>query len=203
MQAASIPLLVILAHFPFVLGKPEFRAANGMFANRNFYSTIEVSNGGPWGSWTWVDMCPEGSYAIGYSLKVEETFSANDETSLNGIRLFCTNRTSSAFTIESNIGEFGYWARISWCPTGFLSSFQLKVESPQGILDDTAVNNIRFRCSTGVVLENPGGPYGEYASWSDACPRGGICGLQTKQEPYRGLLWDDTALNDVRFFCCE
>lgn len=33
-------------------------------------SVIEVTNGGPWGDWAWPDMCPDGFFASGFSLKV-------------------------------------------------------------------------------------------------------------------------------------
>lgn len=33
-------------------------------------SVIEVTNGGPWGDWAWPEMCPDGFFASGFSLKV-------------------------------------------------------------------------------------------------------------------------------------
>lgn len=96
------------------------------------------------------------------------------------------------------------WTGIRWCPKdGVLIAFQLRVEPPQGLGDDTAVNNIKFRCSNGAVIEGQGEYFGDYDAWSNSCTRGGICGIQTNQEPYGGFFVDDTALNDVRFFCCE
>ncbi|XP_058040088.1 vitelline membrane outer layer protein 1 homolog [Ahaetulla prasina] len=184
----------------------QYISANGTFANRRDYDSISVKNGGQWGVWTWIDKCPPGSYAIGFSIRVEEYRGASDDTSLNGIRLFCsTEQTSNImYTVESEPGEYGHWSGIRWCPrNGILRSFQLKVEPEQGAGDDTAVNNIRFRCSNGLQIEEAGGPFGEYSEWSTPCERGGICGLQTKQEHYQGFFIDDTALNDVRFFCCE
>lgn len=37
---------------------------------RGLTSVIEVTNGGPWGDWTWPEMCPDGYFASGFSLKV-------------------------------------------------------------------------------------------------------------------------------------
>lgn len=45
-------------------------SANGVFSGRKNSSTIAVCNGGPWGEWRWTDMCPDRSYAIGFSIKV-------------------------------------------------------------------------------------------------------------------------------------
>lgn len=98
--------------------------------------------------------------------------------------------------------SFGEWSEPQWCPSGALSSFQLRVEPYQGIfVDDTSANNIRFRCSSNPKLEGPGMTWGEYGEWSDDCRQGGICGIQTKMEVYQAGL-DDTSLNDVRFHCC-
>lgn len=35
-----------------------------------YTSVIEVTNGGPWGDWAWPEMCPDGFFASGFSLKV-------------------------------------------------------------------------------------------------------------------------------------
>uniref|UniRef100_A0A9L0JH58 Vitelline membrane outer layer 1 homolog n=1 Tax=Equus asinus TaxID=9793 RepID=A0A9L0JH58_EQUAS len=37
---------------------------------RGYKSVIEVTNGGPWGHWAWPEMCPDGFFASGFSLKV-------------------------------------------------------------------------------------------------------------------------------------
>ncbi|XP_053118150.1 vitelline membrane outer layer protein 1 homolog [Hemicordylus capensis] len=203
MQSLAVVLFLSFVHLTSALDK-IFVSANGTFAVRKSYSTITVSNGGSWGYWTWIDKCPEQSYAIGFSIKVEEYRGASDDTSLNGIRLFCSSNDNIMYTVESETGEFGHWSGIIWCPKdSILQSFQLKVEPPQGAGDDTAVNNIRFRCTKGAILETAGGSFGNYDAWSAACNAGGICGIQTKQEPYGGFFVDDTALNDVRLLCCQ
>ncbi|KAI4887794.1 hypothetical protein NFI96_024752 [Prochilodus magdalenae] len=99
---------------------------------------------------------------------------------------------------------WGIWTSIEWCEFGMLTSFQLQVEPHQGrIRDDTAANNIKFRCSqdTEELIGN-GTSWGEWGDWSESCEGKAICGIQTKVEEPQGL-GDDTALNDVRFFCCD
>lgn len=89
-----------------------------------------------------------------------------------------------------------------YCPSGYLTSFQIRVEPHQGLFgDDTAVNNIKFRCSSNPTLEGPGMSWGEYGHWSAECKDGGICGIESKMEEYQYGL-DDSTLNDVRFHCC-
>lgn len=98
--------------------------------------------------------------------------------------------------------RWGAWSEPQWCPHGnFLVAFSLRVEAPKTLGDNTGANNVRFRCSGGWELEGPGLDWGDFGNWSEVCPKG-ICGLQTKIQGPRGLL-DDTALNDVRFFCCS
>lgn len=76
------------------------------------------------------------------------------------------------------------------------------MEPHQGLFgDDTAANNVRFRCSSNPTLAGAGLDYGEYSLWSQDCGDGGICGIETKMEEYQYGL-DDSSLNDVRFHCC-
>lgn len=104
--------------------------------------------------------------------------------------------------MESQSGRWGAWSEPQWCPGGgFLVAFSLRVEVPTTPGDNTAANNVLFRCSDSTELEGPGLAWGDFGDWSEPCPKG-MCGLQTKIERPRGLR-DDTALNDVRFFCCR
>lgn len=36
-----------------------------------YASIIDVTNGGTWGDWTWPEMCPDGYFASGFSIKVK------------------------------------------------------------------------------------------------------------------------------------
>ncbi|XP_068805671.1 vitelline membrane outer layer protein 1 homolog [Struthio camelus] len=171
-------------------------------------SIVAVPNGGPWGDWAWPEMCPDGSYATGISFKVEPPQGVTkDDTALNGIRLHCSPRGArdGGSAVESQSGRWGRWSEPRWCPhQGHLVGFALQVQAPQHRLlsDQVAATNARFACSDGQVLEGPGPEWGEWGSWSPPCPRA-VCGIQTRQESPRGLKRDDTALNDLRLFCCR
>ncbi|XP_034971858.2 vitelline membrane outer layer protein 1-like [Zootoca vivipara] len=164
---------------------------------RSYNSILLVPNGGEWGKWGKIEYCPSG-YAYGFSLKVQgKQGGTTDDTSLNGIRLHC----SKGEVVQSTVGPLGEWTKIQDCPKDYLVSFALRVEANQKIGDDTAANNIQFNCGDGTGLEGKGLDFGTYGPWSKRCTAGSICGIQTKVEI--GSSNDETALNDVRFFCCD
>ncbi|KAK2872225.1 hypothetical protein Q8A67_022122 [Cirrhinus molitorella] len=177
---------------------------------RYFLSELTVSNGMTWGSWGYKDTCPTGTYAAGFSVKVEKpSHILYDDTALNGIRLHCANLSQGLSqthegdaTVQSGVGHWGEWTKIKWCPSGYLSAFQLRVQSSQGIKDDTAANNIRFKCSQEFLVQGKGTAWGEWGDWSPMCRGKGICGITTRIEGPQGR-GDDTALNDVRMLCCD
>ncbi|XP_061485713.1 vitelline membrane outer layer protein 1-like [Rhineura floridana] len=169
---------------------------------RDHDSIIAVQNGAPWGLWGKKEYCALG-FATGFALKVEPYQGGGtkgDDTSLNGIRLFCSDDSY----ISSAVGGWGAWSEVRHCPVASrLVAFSLRVEVPQGLGDDTGANNIKFLCSDDSVLTGNSHEWGTFSSWSPHCHTGSyICGLQTKVEFPQGPE-DDTALNDVKFFCCK
>ncbi|XP_058042459.1 vitelline membrane outer layer protein 1-like [Ahaetulla prasina] len=164
--------------------------------SRKHSSVLSVPNGGTWGEWGPISFCSSG-YAKGFALKVEKGDLTFDHTGLNGIRLYCDDDTD----IESRVGPWGKWTRKLFCEKGYLVSFSLKVEPRQGLNDDTAANNIEFKCSDGANLKGLGTARGDFGPWSESCPSNGICGMRTRVEDAQGIA-DDTALNDVVFYCC-
>ncbi|KAM3842171.1 vitelline membrane outer layer protein 1 homolog, partial [Diretmus argenteus] len=196
--------LVVLAPASCML-KPVLQRAGTAFNSRAHSSVLNVTNGEQFGDWTWPEMCPDNFFAVGFSTRVEPAQYGLDDTALNGIRLICAKSEDRSFlySIESHTGYYGEWSQPQYCPSGVLSSFQLRVEPHQGLFaDDTAANNIRFRCSSNPTLEGSGPEWGDYGVWSEDCSEGGICGIETKMEPYQFSL-DDSTLNDVRFYCCS
>ncbi|KAK6326247.1 hypothetical protein J4Q44_G00018920 [Coregonus suidteri] len=172
--------------------QPYVERAGIQYNARPYTSFLTVPNGEQFGNWTWPEMCPDKLFAVGFMLRVEPEQYGLDDTALNGIRLICAKDKDRSFlyTIESHTG------------LGVLTSFQLRVEHHQGLFgNDTAANNIRFRCSSNPTLTGAGLDYGEYSLWSQDCGDGGICGIETKMEEYQYGL-DDSSLNDVRFHCC-
>uniref|UniRef100_A0A8C1D075 Vitelline membrane outer layer protein 1-like n=1 Tax=Cyprinus carpio carpio TaxID=630221 RepID=A0A8C1D075_CYPCA len=173
--------------------------------DRHYRSELTVPNGGSWGSWGHREMCPAGTYAAGFSLRVEDPVGPReDDTALNGIRLHCVYTPSLYHhysSVQSDVGSWGRWTDIKWCPSGFLTAFQLRVERSQGDGDDTAANNILFRCSQGT-LHGDGTNWGDWGTWSQTCEGKGICGLKTRIEVPQGR-GDDTSLNDVIMYCCD
>ncbi|XP_060091166.1 vitelline membrane outer layer protein 1-like [Heteronotia binoei] len=168
---------------------------------RKVTSTLSVSNGGPWGEWGKQEFCPKG-YIKGFSLKLPEKHgSLHDDTGVIAIRGYCSDGSA----ITSSVGKGGTWSEEIACWHSYLNAFSLRVTKPQGSFqDDTAVDNIKFKCSVGSGVEGDGQAWGKYGEWSEACKEGNICGMQTKVEkPTWPQTMDRTELNDVKFFCCK
>lgn len=138
---------------------------------------------------------------------------SEDDTSLNAIRLVCSDIEGVVRgQIISLEGPWGDWTPEEPCVKGtFLVSFMLQVQRSQGLNDDTSVNYVKFRCRDFAgkigeieLVRPPGnGLCGDWGSWSESCdPYSAICGLKTRVErnQHDG---DDTALNDVIFYCCN
>ncbi|XP_028581441.2 vitelline membrane outer layer protein 1-like [Podarcis muralis] len=159
---------------------------------------ISVPNGSPWGEWGTIEFCRQG-HAKGFRLKVQQWTPESpfrDDTSLNGIRLICTDGSE----IQSAVGPYGTWTKAEICPGGRLISYSLRVLGYQNIMDDTAADNIRFSCENGGVLTGYSTDWGTYGPWSQQCTNGAICGMVTRID--RGYE-DNTGLNDVIFYCCD
>ena len=66
---------------------------------------ISVKNGGVFGDWGPVRICPNGTKAAAFSIKVEEE-TWLDNTALNGVRLYCGDKNGTESAIESSTQKY-------------------------------------------------------------------------------------------------
>ncbi|KAL3837151.1 hypothetical protein ACJMK2_022529, partial [Sinanodonta woodiana] len=99
---------------------------------------LTVNNGATWGDWHYPDFCAEGSFAVGYKMKIEPRLYSRDGTGLNAILLRCESVNGSLFGGHAGSGEgsSGNWTGWSRCNNqagahDFLTSFSLQVEPKQ------------------------------------------------------------------------
>jgi len=111
------------------------------------------------------------------------------------------------FNITSpQITDWGLWGRMEYCPYGrYAQGFQVKTERNQFAGDDTSLNAIRLFCGDPNQPETPvvTSIQGQFGKWGSVftCFPGELNGFQLRSESYRGGKGDDTAANNIRFFC--
>lgn len=179
---------------------------SGQQAARNdFVGTITSNNGAAWGSWGEAVFCPAGTYIAGMAQRVEASQGSGDDTALNTVAIYCTDKEGTKqkpITLAG--GKWGSWGQKSNCASGkFINGFKLKVESNQGGGDDTGLNSISVQCDDGANFELSNG--GKWGGWGkmQACPtNSAACGVSLRVETDQGG-GDDTAANDLKCHCCK
>jgi hypothetical protein len=182
-----------------------------VYARDDVIATIGYS--GIWGNWGDWQYCPKGSFAAGYTMRVEHSLgSEGDDTAVNGIKLYCVNQSTGkrVAVITSHVGPWGSWREGASCEKGVLNSSAQSFEPHRDDIDDTATNSVRFKCTSGEVIQSAGSmPWGKWQDYQ-ICPnrkilghiiQTAICGIQTRIEPKQGR-GDDTALNGANYACC-
>ena len=140
-----------------------------------------------------------------------------DDTALNGVKLGCSfeDKAGHGGVITSYESPWGQWTNEQSCGYRggnfmFIRGFSMRVAKwmgPRG--DDTAANNLIFICGhrgSHYTEEKKGNGmhWGSYGVNSGICPSGSaVCGIQVRAEKPQWLLGDDTALNDLKLFCCN
>ncbi|KAM6140973.1 LOW QUALITY PROTEIN: vitelline membrane outer layer protein 1-like [Pterocles gutturalis] len=77
-----------------------------------------------------------GGYLISFSLRTKKSQGGGDDTAANSIQFRCLDATVLVVW-----GRFGPWSKS--CN---ICSLQTKVETTQGLQDDTRLNNVKFFC---------------------------------------------------------
>nr|XP_008175664.1 vitelline membrane outer layer protein 1 homolog [Chrysemys picta bellii] len=117
-------------------------ALNGIRLLCSDGSTIQ-SNVGPWGSWGPVKKCPSGQRLTQFRLRVEPCRGLKDDTAANNIEFVCTGGAE----LRGDGLRRGNWGPQSCsCGPRGICTIATKVEAPQGKGDDTALNDVYFRC---------------------------------------------------------
>ncbi|XP_044856386.1 mucin-2-like [Mauremys mutica] len=101
------------------------------------------SNVGPWGWWGRVKKCPSGQRLTQFRLRVEPCRGLKDDTAANNIEFVCTGGAE----LRGHGGRRGKWGPQSRsCRRRGICTIATKVQAPQGKGDDTALNDVYFRC---------------------------------------------------------
>ncbi|HWO21070.1 MAG TPA: M57 family metalloprotease [Kofleriaceae bacterium] len=90
---------------------------------------------GSWGDWRNRAYCSEGSWAVGYRMRVESNQSGGDDTALNSVQLLCKNPSTGATEwVSSYDGLWGSWNGSASCASSgqYLKGAQMRIESNQG-----------------------------------------------------------------------
>merc|ERR1712012_535489 len=162
-------------------------------ATRQYDAVIEPRAESHYGTWGDEEFCPEGSWAGGFRLMVEENQGVGDDTALNAVELDCYNSEDEKVrTISSSQGDFGEWGHHSYCSDRqVLTGISFRSERPETKTTDGE----HLRSDNGAI----------WGTWSSKveCPEFmAICGIKTQVQEYQGLWEDDTALNALVLYCC-
>ena len=158
-----------------------------------------ISSGiGYWRSW---ELCPNGSFAIGFNLKIDNDI---DISGINTIKLICNDVSNTQ--IVSFDGEKGSWGNNVYCPNNSrFVSFDYKFDPYTGSSqpDDSSGNSVYFYCEDNTELRPTlEGVDGTWIGRKNCAVNYAICGLIVQYQDNQGTK-DDTALNNFKFYCCS
>ena len=177
-------------------------------------SSIKTTIGGNQGDWELPKICSENKFVNGYQLIFEQNWingisQWSDFTGLNGIRIFCSDMNFLGNEeLRPGDGPFPqYFQTQIVCGSDGKNSFIIGYELYLGGEKDGALG-IKGICSDfygeNVIYVDKGEFDFNVQKESATCPPGTIvCGMQLRIEVNQGTFSDDSALNDLRVFCCR
>lgn len=115
--------------------------------------------------------------------------------------------TEDVILRSPEVTNFGGWHAWEYCPLGtYVVGMQLKTERYGGVFyDDTSLNGVKLYCAavgyrhTNVTVKSGINVRGSFRN-SFFC-EGVATGFQLKSEAYQTVFADDTAGNNLRFYC--
>jgi hypothetical protein len=113
---------------------------------------------------------------------------------------------ASGIWIESpKVTNWGEWGEEEFCQNGTdITGFRIKVQTDQGVLDDTALNAIELHCGTGAERHIIMSKEGIKGAWGTSyqCPEDTYAvGFQMRTE--EATLFDNTGANNIEIFCSD
>ena len=119
-------------------------SCSGSYQNSYFEFEADAKTG--WGNYGGNSYCPNQTFMKGFSLKVESDRAfGDDDTAVNDMKAFCGHQFVE---VQSSNGQkFGRFGSQAYCPgQSSVCGLSVKSEEPQGMADDTAVNDVTMYC---------------------------------------------------------
>lgn len=203
-NAVSSAGLASAGYVAVPLNKLSTPLASYSYRSRSDYYDEVTPGVGLYGTWAAWNMCPAGTWAVGYRMRVESPQGKGDDTALNGVEFDCQPWTRGApRPVLIGQGLWGTWNGYARCTNGPMSGMNLRFESSQGSGDDAGATNLAGSCVSGQQIQAPGGldQWGEFQGYK-YCPAGtAVCGARVRFEGSQGDK-DDTGLNGIELACC-
>lgn len=155
------------------------------FSTSSIIRSEEYTNWGTWKNW---EYCPTGKFAQGFRIKVEDYQGGDDDTSVNGIELFCGRPGAQGTTsIKSDERSFGRWMSVRSCNNLNLIGFQLRAEKDGGSkVDNTAANDLKGLCENGQWQTGGGLDFGNWQYQRFCGDYKAINGIQVQTQNWQG-----------------
>ncbi|ROT80981.1 Vitelline membrane outer layer protein 1 [Penaeus vannamei] len=177
-------------------------------------SPVQTSSPGHWGSWHPWFYCSPGSFMHAIRIKYDDYDSYPDSGGVTNLEVFCKypdgTAANSAVLGVNDYTPPGSWLSYQGCPPGtWIKAWEQSVTPPLGgSIDDDALNNFIFHCSSdlngrsglGTALSGTGDT--RYPLSLGECPFSTVaCGVTLMVESFQ-YLGDNTAVNDMHLACC-
>ncbi|CAF0737227.1 unnamed protein product [Brachionus calyciflorus] len=110
-------------------------------------NTKIVSYDGLFGTWGTSKFCSNNQKLTGFKLRYQSSLlGLSDDSAANSIVMYCEDKSALTPSLE---GYEGSWYGAYYCTEGrAICGLSVQYESSNGIFDDTALNNVIFKCCT-------------------------------------------------------